>query len=149
MNQIVSALSEDEIVESNLLATVTRNCVIIPNANGHAQSVIALSRISSVRHVKSSYPGLVVIAGALGLIAAAAVCSKEGHGAAWPIALLGAGFAIAYLGTRRGSVTLSIGSGPTETVETTSGSLREAAAIAAAIQDLRSRPEHEAAVYLE
>ncbi len=145
VNQIVSALSEDEIVHSNVLATVTRNCVIIPNPDGHAQTVIALSRVSSVRSVKSSYPGFLVIAGALGLIAAAAACSKDGHGAAWPVGLLGFGFAIAYIGTRRGSVSLSVGSGSSETVETMSGSLRDAAAIVAAIQDARSRLDNEAA----
>lgn len=144
-NEIVSALSDDEIIHSNLLATVTRNCVIIPNPGGHAQTVIALSRISSVRNVKSSYPGLAVIAGALALIAAAAACSKDGHGAALPIALLGLGFAIAYIGTRRGSVCLVIASEKRETVETASGSLKDAAALAGAIEQVRSNQQSEAA----
>lgn len=145
VNQIVSALSEDEIVHSNALATVTRNCVVIPNADGLAQTVIALSRISSVRSVKSSYPGMLVIAGALGLIAAAAAYSKDGHGAAWPVALLSVGFAVAYIGTRRGSVSLSISSGRPEVVETMSGSLKESASIVAAIQNARRRLENDAA----
>lgn len=144
-NEIVSALSDDEIIHANLLATVTRNCVIIPNPGGHAQTIIAISRISRVRSVRSSYPGLAVIAGALALIASAAAYSKEGHGAALPIALLGVGFAIAYIGTRRGSVSLVIGSEQTEVVETASGSLREAAAIARAVEEVRSRQHSEAA----
>ena len=144
-NEIVSALSDDEIIHSNILATVTRNCVIIPNPDGHAQTIIAMARIHKVRNVKSSYPGLLVIAGALGLIASAAVYSKDGHGTALPIALLGLGFAVAYIGTRRGSVSLVITSEKTEIIETASGSLKDARATATAIEEVRSRRNSEAA----
>lgn len=145
--EIVSALAGTEILHSNLLATVTRNCVIIPNPQGHAQAIISLSRIISVRRIKSTYPGLLVIAGGLGLIAAGAACSKDGHGAALPIALLGLGFAIAYIGTRRGSVALVINLGVRrrEVLETASRSLREAAAIIQAIELGRAPEQSQAA----
>lgn len=143
---IVSALSDTEIVHSNLLATVTRNCVIIPNREGHAQTITSLSRIVAVRRIKSTYPGLVVIAGGIGIIAAAAACSKDGHGAAIPIALLSLGFAIAYLGTRRGSVSIVTGYGrQRDVLETPAGSLREANAIAEAIEALRHIEHSQAA----
>lgn len=145
ISEIVSALSDTEIVHSNLLATVTRNCVIIPNPEGHAQTIISLSRIVSVRRIKSTYPGLLVIAGGLGLIAAAAACSRDGHGAALPIALLGLGFTIAYVGTRRGSVAIVVGLNKREMVETPSGSVKEAGAIIAAIESCRGIRQSEAA----
>jgi hypothetical protein len=145
--ELVSALSDTEVVHSNLLATVTRNCVIIPNPQGHAQTIVSLSRIISVRRIKSTYPGLVVIAAGLGLIAAAAACSKDGHGTALPIGLVGLGFAVSYIGTRRGAVALEVGVGPgkREVLETASGSLRDAAAIVRAIESGPERDESEAA----
>lgn len=144
-SEIVSALSDTEIVHSNLLATITRNCVIIPNPEGHAQTIISLSQIVSVRRIKSTYPGLLVIAGALGLIAAAAACSREGHGAALPIGLLGLGFAVGYIGTRRGSVAIVVGFDKREVVETPRASVKEAAATGAAIESVRGLQRSEAA----
>ena len=144
-NEIVSALSDSEIVHSNALATVTRDCVVIPNPNGHAQTIVAISRLLSVKRVKSSYPGLMVIAGGLAVIAAAAACSKDGHGAALPIALLGLGFAVGYIGSRRGSVALVISADRLETIETASGSLKDATALAIAIEQVRGCEQSEAA----
>ena len=138
-SEIVSALSDSEIVHSNLLATITRNSVIIPNPEGHAQTIISLSRIVSVRRIKSTYPGLLVIAGGLGLIAAAAAFSRDGRGAALPIALLGLGFTIAYIGTRRGSVAIVVDFDKREVIETPSGSFREAGTVVAAIEHCRGR----------
>ena len=146
-SEIVSALSDTEVLHSNLLATVTRNCVIIPNPQSHEQTIISRSRILSVKRIKSTYPGLLVIAGGLGLIAAAAACAKDGHGAGVPIGLLSLGFAISYIGTRRGSVALVVGVGPgkREVLETASGSLGEAAAIIHAIESGDQRGETQAA----
>lgn len=143
--EIVSALADAEILHSNVLATVTRNCVIIPNSEGHAQTMISLDRIVSVRRIKSTYPGLLVIAGGLGLIAAAAACSKDGHAAALPIALLGLGFAVAYLGTRRGSVAIVVGFERRDVVETAGGTLKEASAIIRAISTGRPVDRSQAA----
>lgn len=130
----MAALSDQEIVQSSPLATVTRECIIIRDADGHSQTVIALDSLSTVKKIKSSYPGLLVISGGLSVIAAAAASSKDGHGAGIPIALLALGFAVAYVGTRRASVAFAVGAEITETV---AGSLKDAANLMEVVQTVR------------
>ncbi|MBV8550094.1 MAG: hypothetical protein JOY54_02260 [Acidobacteriaceae bacterium] len=141
-NDILTCLSDEDVVEANALATVTRRCIVLRNPARHSQTVIFLCRLSAVKSVRSSYPGFLVIAVGLFLIAAAAIASKNGHEAFLPVALLALGFVIAFLGTRRGSVCFVVGS---ERMETISGSLKDAATIAAAVDSVWRREEAEAA----
>jgi hypothetical protein len=67
-----------------------------------------------------------VIASAFLLIAAAANCSRQGNGAALPMALLGAVFVIGYFLSRRASVAFVTDS---YRAETCTGSLSEAEAV--------------------
>ena len=81
--------------------------------------------------VKTSYPGLLVVAAGLLLIAAAAHYSKEGGAADIPVAFLAGLFVAIYLGTRRASIVFEVGP---ERTQTLFGSLSEAASIVRAIR---------------
>lgn len=128
-NTVLDALLGEQILESNSFGIVTRSWVLVKSAE--SEIVISLSRISTVKTIKTTYPGLLVIASAALLLAAAAVSSKQGTGAALPIALLGLLFAIGYLLSRKASVKFVIGA---EAIQTMEGSLREAADFVAAIE---------------
>jgi len=135
-NTALDALAGEEIVESNSLGTVMRRCVVLKGLvlkadDNQSETVISLAVISSVKRIKTSYPGLLVIAASVFLIAAAAASSKQGGGAAGPIALFGLLFVIAYWLTRRASVAIVAGQEVTETVQ---GSPGEASAFIAAVQ---------------
>ena len=110
---------------SNPLASVAENCIIVRDSESRSH-IIPLSHLSGMRRVKTTSPALMVIASAFLLIAAAANCSKQGDGAALPMALLGAIFVIGYFLSRRASVAFITDSYRTETC---SGSLSEAAAV--------------------
>jgi hypothetical protein len=132
---LIDALSGERILHSNSLATVTGNCIIVRELNTRSQTVISLERLSHIKTHKTSYPGLIAIAGGLFVIAAAASISKQGGGAGLPIALLALSFLIAYFGTRRASVSFGVGS---ETTHSVSGSLKEAAMVVAAVQSAQA-----------
>lgn len=130
-NTLIDALSDDEIVYANPLATVTRNWIVIPQSSGHSHTLLALARVTEVRAVKISYPGLLVVASGLFVLAAAALSSKQGGGAGIPIALVGAVSAIAYKLTHRAWVAFIIGS---SVAETGPGSHEQADELAAEVQ---------------
>lgn len=145
-NTALDALAGESILESNSLGAVMRHCVVLncvvpkslvskgpllQDGDNPSETVISLAVISAVKRIKTSYPGLLVIAGSAFLIAAAAASSKQGGGAAGPIALFGLLFVIAYWLTRRASVAITAGSELTETVQ---GSPSEASAFIAAVQ---------------
>jgi hypothetical protein len=134
-NPIMAALSGEEIVHTNALATVTANFVIVPNGARRTQNVIALSSIERLQKVKTTYPGLLVIASAIFLVAAAAYFSKEGSGAHVPALLLGVGFVVAYLVSQRASISFVVGA---DIISSPSGTLREATALVKAVEKLRS-----------
>ena len=133
-NRLLEAMPDEPVLQQNSLATVTERCVVIRAAQGSAHSMLSLDRISDVRRVKTTYPGLLVISAALFLIAAAANASKQGDGAAIPMAVLGAVFLLLYFGSRRASVVFFV---DRDTVETAQGSLREAAALIKTLRKLR------------
>lgn len=141
-NTALDALAGEEILESNSLGTVMRQCVVLSGVGNQTETVVSLSVISSVKSIKTTYPGLLVIAASAFLIAAAAASSKQGGGAAGPIAILGLLFVIAYWLTRRASVAITVGGERTETVQ---GSPREAAAFMAALQSALERSRRMAA----
>ncbi len=101
---ILNALPEDQVLESNALATVTTNCLIVKSSDDHAQTIIPIVHLSSIRTAKTSYPGLLVVSAACLLISAAAYCSKQEGGAAVPSAVLGVLFLLAHLAYRRVAV---------------------------------------------
>jgi len=134
-NALLDALPDEPVLQSNSLATVTPSLVIIRTARGTAQSVISLARVHDVRKLKTTYPGLLVIAAALFLIAAAAYASKQGSGAQIPAAILGSLFLAFYFSSRKAAVVFLFES---ETVETAPGTLREASALIRAVEKARS-----------
>jgi hypothetical protein len=130
-NTALDALAGEEILESNSLGTVMNQCVLLRTSDSRSEAVISLDVISSVKKIKTTYPGLLVIACSAFLIAAAAATSNKGGGAAGPIALLGLLFVVAYWLARKASVALVVGPDVTETVQ---GSVAEASDFVKAVQ---------------
>jgi hypothetical protein len=141
-NAILAALSSDEILQSSLSAVLTADYVVVTSPKGESHIVISLERLSEIRTIKTSYPGLLVIASGALLVAAAAFCSKQGDGAALPAALIGLAFVISYFWSQRASIAFIVDGESTETV---SGSLRDAAALVRAVETARARREYAAA----
>jgi hypothetical protein len=119
-----------QATHSSSLATIADNWIVIRDS-GSRFHIIPLSNLSGLRRIKTTCPALMVIASAFLLIAAAANYSKQGEGAAFPIALLGAIFVIGYFLSRRASVAFITDS---YRAETCSGSLSEAAAVIGQVQ---------------
>jgi hypothetical protein len=134
-NALMDAMPDEPVLQSNALATVTSNCVVIRTAEGASHSIISLSRLSNVRRVKTTYPGLLVIAAASFLMAAAAWASKEGEGAQIPALVVGLIFVVFYFGSRRACIVYFLGD---TIVESASGTLREASAVMKALAKARS-----------
>ncbi len=134
-NGIVDALSGEVVLYSNSLATLTRNSVVLRDADARAQIILSLSRITQVKKITTTYPLLLVIATASLVIAAAAASSREGGGAGIPFALLGFLLLAGSLLSRRGSVLFVAGS---EILETVPGTPAEAATLIAAIASVQS-----------
>jgi len=130
-NLLLEALSGEEILESNSLATVTENCVVIRGVDGRSQMLISLSSLSSVKILKVAHARLLVISSGLFILSAAAFCSKEGDGAGIPIALVGIVFVIAYLMTRKAYLAFTIGRDQTYSRP---GTLAEASMLATALR---------------
>jgi hypothetical protein len=114
-NTIIGALADDVTQKSYLMTTVTTGCVVIRDASAASQTAISLSRLSEVQTIKTSYPGLLVIASGLSVVAAAAFCSKEGDGAGVPSAFLSAIFVAGYFLSRRAAVKFVVDSEITQT----------------------------------
>jgi hypothetical protein len=139
-SRALDALTGEEILESNSLGTVTSQWVVVRPPESRSEMIISLSHISNVRTVRTTYPGLLVVAGAALLIAAAAAASKQGSGAALPIALFGVLFLIAYWVSRKASVVFIVG---TETTHTPAAGLREAAKFVAAVEKALARVDRD------
>src|SRR5437764_448181 len=122
-NTIIGALTDDAAPKNYLMTTVTTGCVVIRNPVAESETAIALSRLSEVQTVKTSYPGLLVIASGLSVVAAAAFCSKEGDGAGIPTAVLSASFVAGYLFSRKAALKFIVDS---ESIQTAFGSPRAA-----------------------
>lgn len=135
-NTILAALSSEEILQSSLSAVVTADYVIVTSTDRQSHTVISLERLSEIRTIKTTYPGLLVIASGALLVAAAAYCSKEGDGAALPSALIGLAFVIGYFLSQRASIAFVVDGEWTETV---SGGLREAGALVRAVETARAK----------
>jgi len=134
-NTIVGALTDDVAQKSYLMTTVTAGCVVVRNPSAASETAISLSRLSEVQTVKASYPGLLVIASGLSVVAAAAFCSKEGDGAGFPTAFLGASFVAGYFFSRKAAVKFIVDS---EVTQTPFGSPRAARDLRVAVQSARA-----------
>jgi hypothetical protein len=143
-NRIVDALSGEVVFYSNSLATVTRNSVVLRDAEARSQTILSLSRITQVKKITTTYPFLLVIATASLVIAAAAASSREGGGAGIPFAVLGILLLAGYFLSRRGSVLFVAGS---EILETVAGTPAEAAALIAAIASVQTVAGEEQVVW--
>jgi hypothetical protein len=141
-SRALDALTGEEILESNSLGTVTSQWVVVRPPESRSESILSLSHISNVRSVRITYPGLLVVASAALLIAIAAAASKQGDGAALPVALFGLLFLIAYWVSRKASVTFTVG---TETFHTPAAGLREAARFVSAVERALARLQRNAA----
>ena len=135
-NTIITDLCQGEVLQANPLATVTRDFVIVGDAEGHSHTIIALVHLSGMKRITTTYPALLVASSGLLLISAAAFCSREGSGAGPPIALLAAACAVGYLLSRKAAVAFLVGSQVTETI---AGSPGEAAALIKAVQSAQER----------
>lgn len=140
-SELLDALPDPRVLQSNSVAIVTPACVLIRTPRLTGQNVIAIEDIRDVRRLRTSYPGLLVIAAALWLIAAAAYSSKQGDGAAIPMAVIGGIFVLLFLGSRRAAVVFYL---ENETIETAPGSSRDAAAIIRAVRKLQAAREIQA-----
>ena len=68
-SRALDALTGEEILESNSLGTVTSQWVVVRPPQARSEIVISLSHISNVRTVRITYPGLLVVASAILLVA--------------------------------------------------------------------------------
>ncbi len=139
-NLLLEALSGEGIVESNSLATVTETCVLIRGATGRSQTLISRSRLSDVKIVKINHPSLLVISSGLGLVSAAAFCSKQGDGAGPPTAFIALTFLIAYFVTRKAFLTFTVG---LEETYSSAGTLSEAFAVMKALRSAQKAEEEQ------
>lgn len=140
-NPLLDALLNEPVLQANSLGTVTPNWVAVRTAKASEKTLIALNAVLAVRRAKTTYPGLLVISAGLFLIAAAAFASKQGEGAQIPMAVLGVIFLIFYFSSQRAALVLSL---EHETLETASGSPREASAILKAIAKAQKRLQPDA-----
>jgi MYXO-CTERM domain-containing protein len=141
---LASALSQQQILVTNSLATVASECVVFRASTGTSRSILSLSQIEDVSVVRLSHPGFLVLALAAFLIAAAAHFSKDGDSADWPIALVGLLLLVAYAGSRRGAVCFTSRDG---VVQTAFGTPSEASAVMSAaksaIEKIKEESESE------
>jgi hypothetical protein len=131
---VAAAISDEEVLQPNRLAWVTQHFLIIRNVERQNHTIIPLVRLAGIQVVKTPYSGLLAIAAAVFIVAAAAFASKQGDGAALPCFLLGAFLVAVYFGSRRANITFKLDTGGTET---TSGTTAEAAALIQLIEEAR------------
>ena len=126
---LVSSLTSEEVIRSNPLGTVTNSWLILRPVRGDAHVIVALHAITEMKMIRTTHPGLLVIAGGLLLIAAGAYFSHS-QAAALCIAVVATFFLTAYQISQRGSVIFASG---LETVESGLGSIRDARDVIATI----------------
>src|SRR5450631_4463425 len=127
---VSAAISDEQVLRPNPLASVTRNYIVVRTSD-HSTTIIPLSRVSGIRRINKRYPALLVVSIAVLVIAAAAFSSKEGAGAPLPIALIGLFLFWLYFELRKATVTLFLDSGAAETI---TGGLAEGKALVALIE---------------
>lgn len=131
---IVNALAGETVVHANALGAVTRNCLVVREGARGAQMVFAIDRVTAMKKVTTTNPGLLVISSGLFTIAAASYVSKQGVEISAVIAAVGALFVMGYVGSRRASVLFLLGN---ESIESVKGSFREATSMIRAVRHVR------------
>src|SRR5579875_1585830 len=132
---IAAAISDEEVLQANALASVTTHFVVLAKPEQRVHVILPIARITGIQLVKTPYPGLLAISGGLFVLAAAAFFSKEGDGAGIPVAFVAAFILLAYFGSRKGTVTFQIDSGATESV---SGGVKDATALVELFESARA-----------
>ena len=132
---ILSALPGERIIHTSQLATITENCVVVPDHDRHSKSVLSAACIFRIETEKRAHPSLPAIAAGCFLIAAGAQSSKEGGGAGPYIAVLGLIAMTSYFVTRRAMVKFVLAS---EIIKTGFGSARDAAKVVSAVKSIQS-----------
>ncbi len=136
---ILSAMTGERVVHTSQLATITDNCVVVPDRDRHSKSVLSAECIFRIETEKRTHPSLPVIAAGCFLIAAGAQSSKEGGGTGPYIAVLGLIAMTSYFVTRRAMVKFVLAS---DIVKTGFGSARDAAKVVSAVKSIQSeRPD--------
>jgi hypothetical protein len=125
------AIHDEPVLQSNSLASVTRNFIVIRNSDRQSWTIIPLSRLSRIELVKSPLLGLLATSIGAFVLAAAAFSSKEGEGAGLPMTLVGLFLLIAYSTSRKASVIFILDSGAAVSVI---GSVTEARALVALVK---------------
>ena len=135
---ILSALSE-RVLHHNSLATVTDNWIVVRHVRAHSQSVVSIDSLSGLKTSKTIH--LIYLAWAAGclLMAVAAECSKETSRATIPFALVGLALLTVAQFTRRASISFVLES---DVVQTSFGTLREAATLVAAVRFVQEGKLH-------
>jgi hypothetical protein len=129
---VKAVLAGERILHQNSLATVTTNFIVVRRPEKRAEAIIGLSRVSCIKRIETTHPGLLVIAAAVYLLAAACAYSpKQGGQLSIPLAVLATLFVAAYFLTRRAAVAFVVDREATETMH---GSLREASALVKAME---------------
>jgi hypothetical protein len=131
---IAAAIHDEEVLKPNRLAWVTQHFLILRNVERQNHTIVPLVRLTGIHVVKTPYSGLLAVAAGVFLIAAAALASKQGDGAALPFALLGAFLIAIYFGSRRANITFRLDTGAIETIV---GTLGEAAALIQLVEAAR------------
>jgi hypothetical protein len=132
---VKAVLAGESILHKNSLATVTNNFIVVRRPEKRAETIIGLPRISRIKRIETTHPGLLVIACAVYLLSAASVCSKQGGQAEIPLAIVGTIFVLGYFLSRRAAVAFVVDRDATETMH---GSLSEAAALVAAMEQAQA-----------
>ena len=128
---VKTVLAGELILHQNSLATVTSNFIVVRRPEKRAEAVIGLPRISRIKRIETTHPGLLVIAAGLFLLATACACSKQGGQAGLPLGVLGTLFVFGYFLTRRAAVAFVVDREATETMH---GSLHEASDLVRAME---------------
>ena len=124
-------LAGEQILHENSLATITPNLIVVRRPEKQAETIIGLPRVSRIKRIETTHPGLLVISSGIYLLAAACACSKEGGQAGIPLAFVATLFVLGYFLTRRAAVAFVVDHEPTETMH---GTLSEAAALVKALE---------------
>jgi hypothetical protein len=132
----VEDLLTGQLLESNALATITDKCILVRDAVRRSYTILAVSQLASVKRIRTTHPVLLVISSGLFMIAAAALRSKDGGGAALPVALLGGAFVAGYFLSKRHSILFV---SDDVSIETHAGSTSQVTALLAAVQSARAR----------
>jgi hypothetical protein len=127
---ILSSLSET-VLHHNALATVTDSWIVVRDERAHSQSLVLIDSLSKIRALKTLHLAYLTWAAGCILVSIASQYSNDACGLAIPFAMAGFSLLAAARVTRRASISFVLES---EVVNTSFGTLREAATLVAAVK---------------